>query len=99
MNLPFRYHYDLPWRGIVVGTLFYAGLSVLVAYLARDASGVIFGGGIALSAMFAVLALIMVTRRLIFPRVLELTEDAVLFPHGFPRTRVTQIPYADIIRM
>ena len=41
----------------------------------------------------------MVTRRLMFPRVLELAEDAILFPRGFPRTRITSIPYADIIRI
>ena len=99
MNLPRRYDYNLPWRGAVIGALFYAGLSVLMVHLARDLSGVFFVGLIALGAIFAVLAVIMMTRRLLFPRVLELTEDAVLFPHGFPRTRVTRIPYADIIRM
>jgi len=99
MNLPRRYSYDVPWRGVVIGTLFYGGLSILMAHLARDVSGVIFGCEIALSVVFAVLAVIMMTRRLMFPRVLELTEDAVLFPHGFPRTRVARIPYTDIIRM
>jgi hypothetical protein len=49
--------------------------------------------------MFAILALFMITRRIIFPRVLELTDDAILFPHGFPKTRITRISFADIIRM
>ena len=99
MSQPIRYSYDVPWRGVVIGTLFYAGLAILMARLASDVSGVLFGCGVALSAMFAGLAVIMMTRRPIFPRVLELSEDAVLFPHGFPRTRVTRIPYTDIIRM
>ncbi len=99
MNPPRRYDYNLPWRGAVIGGLFYAGLSVLMVHLARDVPGVVFVGLIALSAMFAVLAVIMMTRRLVSPRVLELTENAVLFPHGFPRTRITRIPYTDIIRM
>lgn len=99
MNLPRRYAFNLPWRGAVIGALFYAGLAVLMVHLARDVSGVVFVGFIALSAMFAALAVFMMIRRLVFPRVLELTEDAVLFPHGFPRTRITRIPYTDIIRM
>jgi hypothetical protein len=52
-----------------------------------------------LSAIFTILAFIMATRRFVFPRVLELTEEAILFPHGFPRTRITRILYADIIRV
>jgi hypothetical protein len=99
MNPARRYDYNLPWRGAVIGGLFYAGLSVLIVHLARDVSGVVFVGFIALSAMFAVLAVFMMMRRLVFPRALEFTEDAVLFPHGFPRTRITRIPYTDIIRM
>jgi hypothetical protein len=99
MNPLRHYDYNLPWRGAVIGALFYAGLSVLMVHLARDVPGIISVGFFALSATFAVLAVFMVTRRLVFPRVLELTEDAVLFPHGFPRTRISPIPYADIIRM
>lgn len=99
MNLPREYDYNLPWRGAVIGALFYVGLFILMVHLARDVAGVTFVGLIALSATFAVLAFIMMTRRLVSPRVLELTEDAVLFPHGFPRTRITRILYADIIRM
>src|ERR1017187_271600 len=94
-----RYDYNLPWRGVVIGTLFYTGLSALMVHLARDTSGVVYFGLIALSVMFALLAFIAAIRRSLFPRVLELTEDAVLFPHGFPRTRITRIPYTDIIRM
>lgn len=39
----------------------------------------------------------MIARRLVFPRFLEVNDDAILFPHGFPRTRNTRISYADII--
>ena len=99
MNPPCRYDFNLPWRGAFIGALFYAGLCSFMVHLARDVSGIIFIGLITLSAMFAVLAVIMITRRLVFPRTLELTDDAILFPHGFPRTRITRILYADIIRM
>ena len=99
MNPPRRYDFNLPWRGALIGALFYVGLCVFMAHLAKDFSGVVFSGLIALSAMFAILAVIMITRRLFFPRTLELTDDAILFPHGFPRTRITRILYTDIIRM
>ena len=99
MNPPRRYDYNLPWRGAVIGAIFYVGLSVLMVHVAKGISGIIFAGLAVLSGMFAVLAVFMMTRRIVFPRVLELTEDAILFPHGFPRTRTTRIPYTDIIRM
>jgi len=53
----------------------------------------------ALSALFALLSVFMMIRRLVFPRVLELTEDTILFPHGFPRTRITRILYEEIISL
>lgn len=99
MNRNHRYAFNLPWRGIVVSAIFYAGLSFLSAHLAKDFSGIIFVGLIALSALFAVLSLFMMIRRLVFPRALELTEDAILFPRGFPRTRITRILYAEIIAL
>ena len=68
-----------------------------MAHLAKDVAGVIFFGLITLSATFAVLAFFMIARRLVFPRFLEVNDDAILFPHGFPRTRNTRISYADII--
>ena len=92
-----RYDFNLPWRGAVVGAMFYAGLSFFMAHLAKEAAGVFATGLIFLSATFALLALFMIARRVIFPRVLELTDDAILFPHGFPKTRITRISFADII--
>jgi hypothetical protein len=99
MKLPHQYAYNLPWRGAVIGALFYAGLSVLMFHLAKGLAGVVFLGLLAVSAIFAVLAVTMLTRRLVFPWVLELTDDAILLPRGFPRTRITRIPFTDIIRM
>jgi len=99
MNSTLRYDYNLPWRGAVIGALFYVGLSFLTAHFAKGVAGVVFFGLTALSAMFAILALFMIARRLVFPRVLEVNDDAILFPHGFPKTRITRISYADIIWM
>jgi hypothetical protein len=70
-----------------------------MARLAGDYVGAVRSFFIGLSAVFTALGIILLTRRVVFPRVLELTEEAILFPHGFPRTRVTRIAYTDIIRM
>ncbi|HXI82475.1 MAG TPA: hypothetical protein VNL17_00120 [Verrucomicrobiae bacterium] len=94
-----RYDYNLPWRAVIIGTLFYGGLSVFMLHLAKNASSVLFVAFIALSAMFAFLAIIMGTRRIVSPRKLELTEDAIFFPRGFARTRIMRIAYTEIIRM
>jgi hypothetical protein len=94
-----RYDFNLPWRGAAVGAAFYAGLSIFTAHLAKDADAVFLTYLMSLSAMFALLALFMMARRIIFPRVLELTDDAILFPHGFPKTRITRISFADIFGM
>src|SRR5437868_6839622 len=99
MNPPRRYAYNLPWRGAVAGAISYTGLSVLMVHWARDFTGVVFIGLIGLCAIFAVLAVTMLIRRLLFPRALELTDDAILFPRGFPRTHIARIPFTDIIRM
>jgi len=54
---------------------------------------------ITLSVISGILGVFVMTRRLLFPRVLELTDDAILYPRGFPKTRITSIPYADILRI
>jgi hypothetical protein len=99
MNPTRRYAYNLPWRLVFMGAAGYAGLSFFMAHLAAETAGIFFAILSGLSVMFAVFALIVLTRRLIFPRTLELTEDAILYPHGFPRTRVTRIAYGSIILM
>jgi hypothetical protein len=70
-----------------------------MAYLAKEFIGIIFVCLLALSIMFTVLACIMMTRRIVFPRVLVLSEDAFLFPRGFPRTRIIRVHYTDIVRV
>ena len=99
MNVNPKYAFNLRWRGVVICTGFYLGLAVFMAHLAEGFTGAILVCLVALSVTFTVLACIMMTRRLIFPRVLVLSEDAVLLPRGFPATRIVPIYYADIIRM
>jgi hypothetical protein len=80
--------------------MFCIGLSVLMLQLAKHSAGIILAGELTvMGVIFALLAEIVLTRRLTFPRVLELTDNAILFPHGFPWTRVTAIPCTDIIRV
>lgn len=99
MNLPCRFDHNLPCRGAVIGAFFYAGLSALMVHLSRHVPEIIFLVLSTLSVIFAALAIFMLIRGRVFPCILELTEDAILFPHGFPRTRISRIPYQDIIRM
>jgi hypothetical protein len=94
-----KYEFNLPWRGVVVFAMLQLGLAAFIIHKAKEFTGAIFGCLLILAGLFIVLACILVIRRLIFPRVLELTEDAVLFPRGFPKTRITCFRYADIIRM
>jgi hypothetical protein len=99
MNPTNRYRYETPPRATVVVTTFYLGLSVWMAYLARGYAEMPLVGFIALSAVFAALALVVLIRRLAFPCILELTDDAILLPRGHPWPRITTIPYADVIRI
>lgn len=99
MNLTQSYAYNAAWRGVTVGAAFAVGLSVLIAAKAKGTTGLVFVGMILASAMFVALALTIVLRRLLLPRVLQLAEDAILFPHGFLRKRITHIRWTDIIRM
>ncbi len=102
MNSTNRYRYEVPPRGTVVLIAFYLGLSALsawIVYLARGYAEMPPFGFIALSVIFAALALVVLIRRLAFPCVLELTDDAVLLPRGHPWPRMTTIPYADVIRI
>lgn len=84
---------------MVAGSLLYLGSAVFIIHKAKKFTGALFVCLVTLAGLFIVLACILMMRRLIFPRVLELTDDAVLFPRGFPKTRITRFRYADIIRM
>jgi hypothetical protein len=99
MNPVHRYSFNLPWPAVILGGIFYAGLAAYLFFLARDFAGVIFYCLIALSVVFGILGVIMLARRLVFPRMLELTDEAILYPRGFPRTRIITVPYADILRI
>ncbi len=92
-----RYRYEFPPRLTVLLILFYLGLSAWMVHLARSFAEVPHIGFIALSVIFATLALVVLIRRLAFPCTLELTDDAILLPCGHPWPRITTIPYADII--
>ncbi len=95
-----RYRYEVPARGTVVVITFYLGLlSAWMAYLAKGYAEMPPFGFIALSVIFAALAVVVLIRRLAFPCMLELTDDAILLPRGHPWPRIATIPYADIVRI
>ena len=94
-----RYDFNLPWRGAIICAAFYAGLAFFMVHLAKESMGIFSFFFIPMSVMFALLGIFMLVRRIVFPRVLELTDDAILFPHGFPKTRITLISFSAIIGM
>lgn len=99
MSSTLRYDYDLPWRGVALAVAVNTGISLLAAHWAKSIGGFFSVGPIFLSAVFALLALSVIIRRLIFSRVLELNDDAILFPGGFSGKRTRRLAYRDIMRM
>ena len=99
MSAARRYKFSLPWPAAFIGAALFAGLSAYMVYLAREFVGVIFVALITFSVILGILGFIVIARRLVFPRVLELTDDAILYPRGFPKTRIIAIPYANILRI
>jgi hypothetical protein len=94
-----RYNIESPRRVFVLGVAIHVGLSAFAAFQAVRSTDLALFGWLVLSAICGVLALILTIRRLVFPRVLELTDCAILLPRGYPWPRIVSIPYADIIRI
>jgi hypothetical protein len=94
MKPTLRYNYNLPWKGVIAGRCFYAGLSIYLARLALGGEGVVCIVLATLSVLFAGLGLALLARRIWFSRVLELSEETIRFPRGFLRTRINSHPYA-----
>jgi hypothetical protein len=99
MNTARRYDFNLPWPAVFICAAFYGGASAYMVYLAREYVGLIFAFLITLSVILGILGLFMIARRLVFARVIELTDDGILYPRGFPKTHSTSIAYADILRI
>jgi hypothetical protein len=92
--LPRTFCYDPPWKivgliGIcIVGGLLGANLSWWAHSLANWVT-LILGGA----------AMLLVARRTLFKRFLELGTTTCSVPHGFLRLRPREIAYADIVRV
>ena len=99
MSSALRYDYGIQWREVVKVFVVSAGISFILACWAVHVGGLFSIVPMFLSVIFALLALLGLTRRLMFQQVLELTDDAILFPRGFSGKRITRLPFADILRM
>ncbi|MEI6195696.1 MAG: hypothetical protein WCS42_15355 [Verrucomicrobiota bacterium] len=86
MDLPRRYAYNPQWRIILFGFVFGGGLIVVRIHWVVLTAGM----------LFVVFASLLMVRRLVFPKFLQLEEDSLLLPKGFFRTWITKISYADI---
>lgn len=99
MSSPLRCDFDVKWSGVAIAVVFTKGVSFIAACWAKSLGGILSIGPIFLSAVLALFALWTIIRRLMFPRVLELTDDAIIFPGGFTGRRTTRIAFGEIIRM
>jgi hypothetical protein len=94
-----RYRFNLPWPAVILGFAFYGGLSAYVVHLSTDFAGVVRVILLLAGVVLAVLAIIMLTRRAVFPRFLVVEEDAIVFPQGFPRASFVRVGYSEIVRI
>lgn len=84
---------------VIVGSAFYIGLSLFLAFVAKACFGIIFGLLVCLSGLSALLGLMILFQRLFLPRMLKLTDGAILFPRGFLRMQTTKVSFDDILEM
>jgi hypothetical protein len=99
MSSTLRFDYDLPWRGVVIGVVFNLGVALIAAHWAKCLEGILSIFPLFLSFAFVFLAIRMIVRRILFPQVLELTDDAILFPGGFFGKRIKRLAFSNILRM
>jgi hypothetical protein len=85
---------------MVAGVAFCAGLSLFLMYRAKLSGEVLLVGVLlALGVIFALLAEILLARRLTYPRALELLDHAILLPRGLFWTKIETIRYTDVLRI
>lgn len=94
-----EYRYNLPWTGVWLGAVINSLFAFAVGWLARNQTGPVHAVLMILSSLFILLALMGLARRVFFPRVLRLDENAIYFPRGFSASRANRIRYADIVRV
>lgn len=94
-----RCRFELPRRAAVLGVVICLGLSTGTVHLARGFTGIVSAGLLLTGGIFAVLAAMVPIRRFAFPRTLELTDEGIRFPHGYPWTTISTIGYADVVRI
>src|SRR5687768_16431619 len=112
MELPRRYAYNPNWRVILGCAAFFGAGSAFIAYKAmHNTVGLTINGIItlgptgaaifywaiaALNAGFVLVAILLTTRRIANPRVLELGTDALVLPDGRFQRQTSRIAYAEL---
>jgi hypothetical protein len=92
MTLPMRYNYDPPWW-IVIGELLVAGMMATLVVLGWVKPL----PGLAAASVFMSFVVVLVIRRVMIRRYLDLNLDALLLPTGFLQLRSAYIPYEMIM--
>jgi hypothetical protein len=94
-----RYPFNLPWPAVIVGAVFFGGLGAVMVSGSSAQYGLVRYSLLGLGWGFAALGVVFIVRRIFFRRWLELTEEEILFPRGFFRTRIERLRFREIIRI
>lgn len=86
-----QYPYNLPWS-VILWRLICVAAVVCLALLDWIPLSITLG----LSSFFLLLVLLLLIRRLILPRQIELSPNALVLPTGFLHIRTAIIPYEEI---
>ncbi len=115
MELPRKYAYNPKWWAILASAAFFGACAAFMGYkAAHNSAGVIINGLVTLgpagatvfywivaatAGLFVLAAIAITLRRILSPKVLELTTDSLLLPYGFLQKKTSRIAYADIQRV
>jgi hypothetical protein len=94
-----RYSFNWPWPGVIIGALFLGVSGGAMAAVSSGQYGFVRYSLLGLGWVLAALGLVFIVRRILLRRWLELTDEEVLFPRGFLRTRMERLRFRDIIRI
>jgi hypothetical protein len=114
MQLTQRFPYNPKWHNLVLGLLLFGGGAFFMAYMAghpeeglhsvpvllgRSGAASFYWVAASLSAALAALTLLLIARRFVIARFLELQQNELVLPRGWFNTRHIRIPYAQIERV
>jgi hypothetical protein len=92
MNFPVRYPFDPPWRIVVWSFAIAVGMTALTAL-----QWIKILPGLAIGSIFVFFGGLCLLRRLAFNRHLEINQDEIFLPTGFPQLRTVRVAYSNLL--